>query len=133
MDKDTAEQLTEEGGLAGQESTDGQWLYFVRPDRKGLWQRSTGPGGDDQFLTGDVTPLDWRNFLVSGDAVWFVARPAGDPTLARYVFATGRTEMGPLLLGLLNDSGLALLPGGKEVALSVAVDTQVDIEMATLQ
>lgn len=133
MDKDTAEQLTEEGGLAGQESTDGQWLYFVRPDRKGLWQRSTGPGGDDQFLTGDVTPLDWRNLLVSGDAVWFVARPAGDPTLARYVFATGRTEMGPLLLGLLNDSGLALLPGGKEVALSVAVDTQVDIEMATLQ
>jgi Tol biopolymer transport system component len=129
----TAEQLTEEGGLAAQESTDGQWLYFVRPDRKGLWQRSTAPGGDDQFLVGDLAPVDWRNFLVAGDAVWFISRPAGDPTLARYVFAKGRVEPGPLVVGLLADSGLALLPSGRDVVLAEAVDTQVDIELATLE
>jgi hypothetical protein len=133
IDSGAVEQLTEEGGLAGQESTDGQWLYFVRPDRKGLWQRSNKPGGDDQFLTGDLSPLDWRNILVAGDAVWFISRPAGDPTLSRYVFAKGRTEAGPLVLGMLTDSGIALLPGGKEVVLSTVADTQVDIELATLQ
>ena len=133
IDGGPAEQLTAEGGLAGQESTDGQWLYFVRPDRKGLWQRSTAPGGDDQFLTGDLSPNDWRNLLVSGDAVWFISRPAGDPTLVRFVFAKGRTEQGPLVLGLLTDSGIALLPDGKDVVLSAVADTQVDIELATLQ
>ena len=133
IDSGSVEQLTEEGGLAGQESTDGQWLYFVRPDRKGLWQRSTKPGGDDQFLTGELSPLDWRNILVAGDAVWFISRPAGDPTLSRYVFAKGRAEAGPLVLGMLTDSGIALLPGGKEVVLSAVADTQVDIELATLQ
>ncbi len=131
--KGGAEQVTDGGGLAAQESSDGQWLYFVRPDRKGLWQRSTAPGGDDQFLAGELSPVDWRNMEVARDAVWFVGRPAGDATLYRYVFAKGRVEPGPILVGLMPDSGLALLPSGREVIVSEAADTQVDIDLSTLQ
>ncbi len=128
-----AEQLTEEGGLAAQESTDGQWLYFVRPDRKGLWQRSTAPGGDDLFLAGDLSPIDWHNLVVGRDAVWFVSRPAGDPVLARFVFAKGRVETGALVTGLLRDSGLALLPSGDAVVVTELSEAQVDIELSTLE
>jgi len=128
-----AEQITNEGGLAAQESADGQWLYFVKPDRKGLWQRSRSPGGDDQFLTGDLAPLDWRNMVVASDAIWFIGRPAGDPMLCRYVFSKARVESGPLILGLLPDSGLALLPSGHDVIVAETADTQVDIDLATLQ
>jgi hypothetical protein len=65
--------------------------------------------------------------------VWFVGRPAGDATLYRYVFAKGRVETGPILVGLMPDSGLALLPSGKEVVVSEEADAQVDIDLATLQ
>jgi Tol biopolymer transport system component len=129
----TAEQLTADGGLAAQESTDGQWLYFVRPDRKGLWQRSSAPGGDDRFLAGELSPMDWHNIVVAQDAVWFIGRPAGDPVVERYVFAKGRVEAGPVAAGLLTDSGITLLPSGKEVVVAEMVDAQVDIEVSSLE
>jgi Tol biopolymer transport system component len=133
VDQNTAVQLTNEGGMAAEESADGQWLYFVRADRKGLWQRSSAPGGDDLFLVGDLSPLDWQNLAVGRDAVWFVTRPAGDPVLARYVFAKGRVEAGALVPGLLNDSGLTLLPSGQQVVVAELIEAQVDIDIATLQ
>jgi|GEM_PF-851811 len=128
-----AEQITADGGLAAQESTDGQWLYFVRPDRRGLWQRSTAPGGDDRFLAGELSPIDWRNFVVSQEAVWFVARPAGDPVIERFVFAQGRVEPGPLVPELMTESGLTLLPSGREVVISELADAQVNIDVSTLE
>jgi Tol biopolymer transport system component len=39
------EQITTEGGLRGVEAIDGDTLYYVRPDRPGLWKRSREPGG----------------------------------------------------------------------------------------
>lgn len=129
----SAEQLTTDGGLAAAESADGQWLYYVRPDRKGLWQRSVGPGGDDQFLAGDLSPLDWQNVAVGRDAVWFISRPAGDPVLARYVFAKGRVELGAVIPGLLTDSGLGLLPADQGVVVAEEADADVGIEVATLK
>jgi Tol biopolymer transport system component/DNA-binding winged helix-turn-helix (wHTH) protein len=128
-----AEQLTLEGGFAARESTDGEMLYFVRPDRRGLWRRSPAPGGDDSLVTAELAPIDWRNWDVAPDAVWFVMRPAGDPTLARFVFATGRVIPGPIIPDLLQDSGLMLTSDGRGAIVAETADTQVDIEIATLK
>ncbi len=129
----TAEQLTQEGGFAALESADGELLYFVRPDRRGLWRRSPAPGGDDTLVTPELTPLDWRNWDVARDAVWFVTRAAGDPTLARYVFASGRVSLGPVLEELLTDSGVTVTADGRGVIVAETADAQVDIEIATLE
>ena len=128
-----AEQLTQEGGLAAIESTDGEILYFVRPDRRGLWRRSPAPGGDDVLVAPDLSPIDWRNWDVARDAVWFVTRPAGDPILARFVFSTGRVSQGPALPDLLQDSGLAVTADGAAAIVAEAADVQVSIEVATLE
>jgi len=128
-----AVQLTTEGGLAAYESPDGDLLYFVRADRRGLWRRPSSPGGDDLLIAPDLVPLDWRNVTVAADAIWYVSRPAGDAVLSRYVFARGRSEPGAVIPGLLVDSGLALLADGKHVALSATAEAQVDIELATLE
>jgi Tol biopolymer transport system component len=126
-------QLTLEGGLAAIESTDGEMLYFVRPDRRGLWRRSPAPGGDDSLVVADLAPIDWRNWAVAADAIWFVTRPAGDPTLARFVFATGRVTPGPVIPDLLQDSGLSLTADGHGAIVAETADAQVDIEIATLK
>jgi Tol biopolymer transport system component len=127
------EQITQEGGFAAIESTDGELLYFVRPDRRGLWRRSPAPGGDDTLVTPELAPSDWRNWDVSQDAVWFVMRPASDATLARYVFAAGRVVPGPVLPDLLPESGLAISADGRSAIVSEAADVRVDIELATLE
>ena len=127
------EQLTQEGGLAALESSDGELLYFVRADRRGLWRRGTAPGGDDTLVTPDLAPIDWRNWDVARDAVWFIARPAGDAMLARYVFAAGRVSPGPILPDLLPDSGLTVAADGKSVIVAETATAQVEIEVATLE
>ena len=128
-----AEQLTQQGGLAAQESSDGELLYFVRPDRRGLWRRSPAPGGDDTLVTPELAPVDWRNWQVARDAVWFVSRSAGDAVLSRYVFATGRVSAGPIVPELLPDSGITLAPDGQGVIVAESAHVQVDIELATLE
>jgi Tol biopolymer transport system component len=128
-----AEQLTQEGGFAALESTDGELLYFVRPDRRGLWRRSPAPGGDDTLVTPELAPVDWRNWDVARDAVWFVMRSGGDATLARFVFATGRVSPGPVVEELLPDSGLAVTADGRGAIVAETADAQVDIEVATLE
>jgi hypothetical protein len=131
--KNHAEQITQTGGLAAIESADGSLLYYVRHDRKGLWQRSRNPGGDESLLSAELAPLDWRNWDVASDAIWFVARREdSDPMLAKYSFFEGRLLRGPTLPKLLPESGLTLTPDRSSVWLSEIVSTQVDLEKATL-
>lgn len=129
----TPEQITAEGGLAALESSDGELLYYVRADRRGLWRRSPAPGGDDTLVTPELAPIDWRNWDVGRDAIWFVTRPAGDATLARFVFAQGRVSAGPVLPDLLPDSGLTITADGKRAIIAETASAQVDIEVATLE
>ena len=49
---DSAEQVTEGGGLTAQESPDGALLYFIRPDTTGLWAATLS----DATLPISVTP-----------------------------------------------------------------------------
>ncbi len=131
--KNRAEQITQTGGLAAIESADGSLLYYVRHDRKGLWQRSRNPGGDESLLSAELAPLDWRNWDVASDAIWFVARREdSEPILAQYSFFEGRLLRGPTLPKLLPESGLTLTPDRSSVWLSEIVSTQVDLEKATL-
>ena len=77
----TAEQVTTAGGYAALESLDGQWLYFSRFDRKGLWRRPLS-GGAEQLVTPDVAPEDWPDWGVTERGAFFLARPDdGDPAL----------------------------------------------------
>jgi Tol biopolymer transport system component len=128
------EQLTAEGGLAAIESRDGDSLYFVRPDRRGLWQRGRDPGGDDTLISAEFSPADFRNWDVTAEAIWFVTRPAeGPPRLARYSLLDGKVSLRQPLPALLPDSGLTLAPDGKSLIIGEATAAQVDIEVAALE
>ena len=105
----------------------------MRHDRKGLWQRNRSAGGDESLLSSELAPLDWRNWDVAADAIWFVARKEdSDPVLVRYSFSEGRLLRGPTLPQLLPDSGLTLTPDHSAVWLADVASTQVDLERATL-
>ena len=128
------EQLTAAGGLAAIESRGGDSLYFVRPDRRGLWLRGREPGGDDTLVSAEFAPEDFRNWDVGAEAIWFVTRPAeGPPRLARYSLLDGRLYLGAALPGLLPDSGLTLAADGRSLIVAELASAQVDLEVATLE
>lgn len=129
-----AEQLTTQGGLAAIESLDGSTIYYVRPDRPGLWQRTRDPDSDETLLTPELAALDWRNWEVTNDAIWFIARRTDtEATLARYVFAQGRVLRGNTVPAVLPDSGLTVLADGSAAVIAEAAATQVDLELATIR
>lgn len=128
------EQVTTEGGLAAIETPDGNALYYVRADRSGLWIRNRGPGGDDALVTPGLAPLDFRNWNVGADSVWFVTRTVdGPPTLARYLLSEGRIVSTRPVPAVLPDSGVTFAPDGKSVWIAETAKTRVDLEIATIE
>ncbi|MCZ8130640.1 MAG: hypothetical protein O9284_05000 [Steroidobacteraceae bacterium] len=133
-DGSAAQQLTQAGGLAALESRDGEFLYFVRPDRNGLWRRSREPGGDDLLVTGELAAADWNNWFVTEDGVYFVARPDRENAqLAKWSLTEEAVQRIRPLPGLLPRSGLTLSPDGRAVLATQVAKTEVDLEVATLE
>lgn len=132
-DAGKAEQLTAEGGFAAIEARDGNALYFVRPDRNGLWRRPTEPGGDDVLVTPDLYAGDWSNWLVTEDAIYFVARPDRENAqLARWSVQDEAVQRIRPLPGLHPRSGLTLTADGRGVIVAQTAKSEVDLELATL-
>jgi Tol biopolymer transport system component len=105
--------VTRNGGYAAMESRDGQWLYFTRIDRAGLWRQPTA-GGQEEPVTSEVAPEDWAGWGVSAAGVYWTARPQPDrPAVLRLLPASGSA---PLELGALTDQawpGVSLSNDGR--------------------
>lgn len=131
---DGAVQITDEGGAVAEESSDGRRLYFVRPDRVGLWSRDTAPGGDETLLTADLIVTQADNWFVSGIGAYFVARgPDGNWMLARYGEDTEAVSLLRPLPGLYPGSGLAPGPDGTSVVYAQETNVAVDLETIALE
>lgn len=80
-------QITTEGGMFAQESSDGEHLYVARNDVPGLWQHSLNDGSA-QLLFKDLTSLDWGNWAVSTQGIYFIRRTQATTFIAYYDIAT---------------------------------------------
>ena len=67
-------QVTQDGGMAAEESPDGKWLYFTRPDEAGIWRRPLQGGAVEQVtdlldahLWGEWTVTEKGIFLMHQD------------------------------------------------------------------
>ena len=131
---DDALRITADGGSVAEESTDGKRLYFVRPDRSGLWLRDPTPGGDERLVAAELTVSDAGNWFVAGNGVYLVTRSAdGRPTLARYGEDTEAVIRLRVLPQLYARSGLA--PGIEPDSVLYADETNsaIDLEIAEIE
>jgi Tol biopolymer transport system component len=128
------EQVTTEGGLRGVEAVDGDTLYYVRPDRPGLWKRSREPGGDETLVTGDLAPEDWNNWTATRQGIYFVVRPDGEHgILALFAFETGAVSHIRPLPRLDPRSGLAVDATGGRAWVATISSRESRLELATLE
>jgi Tol biopolymer transport system component len=67
------ENVTSDGGFVALESRDGQWLYYSRNDRAGLWRMPTN-GGATSRVTARLLPEDSGGWGVLDDGVYWLER-----------------------------------------------------------
>ena len=66
-------QVTQLGGMRALESPGDHLLYFTRNDQGGIWQMPLG-GGEEQLLTNKLHPIDWGNWGLAREGLYFVQR-----------------------------------------------------------
>jgi dipeptidyl aminopeptidase/acylaminoacyl peptidase len=98
-----AEQITQEGGYAGWESTDGTTIFYTKASASPLFAKALAGGPERQVL-------DWisaRAFFPVDDGIYYIGRREenGQYPLAFYQFAGGDSKLltnlgGPLYWGL---------------------------------
>ncbi len=131
--------MTRDGGLAAQEGADGRALYVVRPDTTGIWRLPLAPGATTTGATTtgaapaaapgarartpraaaaeqvvpDFAPLDYANWHLAPDGLYYVRRQGRRADLVFHRFATGRRRVVARLGDLPRDAALALAPSGR--------------------
>lgn len=83
----TLTQLTSGGGYSGV-IRDGQ-LYFSRYHQQGLW-RKTLPDGDEELLLADFDLINWLNWQLLDDRLYFYRPQSG---IWQYSLTTGETQI----------------------------------------
>jgi Tol biopolymer transport system component len=75
-------QVTNDGGYAALESSDGRWLYVARLDRPGLSKRPLA-GGPETVVADHVLAEQWPNWGLYDGGLYYLAWPDdGDPCVA---------------------------------------------------
>jgi Tol biopolymer transport system component len=135
------EQLTTDGGFAAQESVDGNTLFFTRPDRPGLFARSTRGGGDDLLVSREPAVPDFAQWAVAKDALYIVAREdlveghrgAGITRLVRIGWPDReRTELLPLAR-LAGGGSLGLSPDGGQLLYTQTARWETDLMTSVMR
>ena len=127
-------QMTSDGGRAAQESPNGQWLYYTRIDRPGLWRISleTDARIIEQVLT-DLTPVDWNNWQALETALYYVQRSVpSEPEIVRLDFQTRSLRRIRKMPDLLYKSGLWVAPDEKEALITTIKTSEADILLVEL-
>lgn len=125
LDGDKAVQITRDGGFAAQKSPDQRWLYYSKPDTKGLF-RSPLAGGEEKCVLASLSAAFWGGWTLEGDRILYFALPEGrengDPSELRILDpSTGQSSSVTSLkfAPVRWDGALAASPDGRFVLVSL--------------
>jgi Tol biopolymer transport system component/serine/threonine protein kinase len=123
-----AVQLTQHGGVAAVESSDGKFIYYAKFSDPGIW-RMPVEGGEEYLVLKQLRPGFWGNWAMVDQGIYFVNLDAKrNPTIKFFNIATGRVtqvaapEKLPVLI-----AGLAVSPDGRWI-----LYTQIDQDISDI-
>ena len=111
-------QITQKGGRAALESTDGQFLYYEQGPQLNVWRCRAGGGEETQIATG----VTFLNHALADKGVYFISRPDVESAATlRFLPYTAATSRPVLEIANPVATGMAVFPDGKSL-LFVSVD-----------
>ncbi len=121
-------QVTQHGGFAAFESSDGKLLYYAKDDQPGIWRMPT-IGGDEIRVLAQPSPENWGDWALSDRGIYYVHATNPSPAVEFFDFATRTVFRTAELDGLPpgGDPGFALSPDGKRIIFSQVDTSAVDI------
>ncbi len=79
----TVKRVSENGGKVAQISQDGRFLYLSKSHTSGLWRIDIKDPSQEIQVLDDLAPVDWNNWRLVDDAIFYVRRRPGEPPLLR--------------------------------------------------
>jgi len=123
-------QITQNGGYAALASDDGQFLYYAKRDKAGIW-RTPVEGGQETMILDALAPGDWGNWTLFEDGLYFFQRQGRSrrATLSFYRFATDSVHSLTNLRQAppLHRPGLSLSPDRQWMLYTQLDQTQSDL------
>lgn len=121
-------QVTQQGGFAAFESSDGRFLYYVKDDQAGIWRMPTG-GGDEVRMLPLPSPEHWGDWALLDRGIYYVNEAGTHPAIEFFDLATRKVSRiadldGPPPAG---DQGFAVSPDGRRIVFSQVDSSAVDI------
>ncbi len=110
-----AVQVTQHGGMAAVESSDGKFIYYAKFSDPGIW-RMPVEGGEENLVLKQLGPGFWGNWAMADQGIYFVNLDAKrNPTIKFFNFATRRVTQvaAPEKLPVLGMPGLAVSSDGR--------------------
>ncbi len=111
-----AVRVTDEGGITGEESADGERVLYTKPGVPGLWAQPV-EGGVERLVT-DALPVDMRgSWSITEEGVLVVTRSSAGFSLQRIDEATGEAASLPVRLGRImsGEPGLTATANGQRI------------------
>jgi Tol biopolymer transport system component/DNA-binding winged helix-turn-helix (wHTH) protein len=122
--------VTRDDGMVGQESADGEWLYFARGGESGIW-RMPASGGEAVRILDQPAAGYWAYWTVSRSGIYFLDQSQSTPSISLYDPATQKISSFARLERLPPFySGLAVLHDGRDILISDKRDAGSHISMA---
>ena len=122
--------VTQHGGFAAFESSDGRYLYYAKDNEPGIWRMPTG-GGDETRILADLSPEYWGDWALSKSGVYYVSEAGPRPAIEFFDFASKRVSRVAELAGLppQGDPGFAVSPDGTRIIFSQVDTSAVDLKL----
>lgn len=130
IDTGFLEQITMNGGHRALEG-DGNRLVFAKKKSDGLFELDlTAANRQERRLTDGLSALDWRNWDIAGEELFYVVRENKHAAvLRRFNLATGVDEAMRKLDNIPLQSGLSVTPDGTSAYVTTIVSAEADLIM----
>jgi len=83
-------QVTTHGGVFGEESWDGRFLYFAKLDIPGLWKMPLDGGQETRLFDQPFRPFSWWDWGLTEKGIYFIDFQSSPKAVAFFEFATNK-------------------------------------------
>ncbi len=118
-------QITQGGALEGMLSSDGRWIYYIKPMGQGVYRTAVAGGAEEQVWT-ELSRGNRTNWTTDGTCIYFFARQDGGPQLMGYDIATAAVRSLVPVPGW-GGPGIAAAPDGQAVLYARTDDALMDL------
>ena len=128
-----AKRVTQNGGYLAESSKDGITLYYSKLGKSGLWRKHAD--GVEELVVDALHRIDWGNWTLNADGLYFVERKSDAISLTRYDITGDVAETIATLPSryLSHEPGLTVSPNGDRILFAQTDRLESDIMLVSLK